>query len=397
MQIISLKYSIPYLILITYFILLVFTEFLIERQTYFVRSNRLFIRTASFIGLLFFFGFRGFIGWDWYLYYPAFNKVHTITNFDPSIFKETHFDHGFIYYMSFLKTIWNNFHFFIFVNTLIDLFILDLLIQRYSKSNYAFVFLLFIVMGGFYMETDILRSTKSLMLFLLSLKYLYDRKPIPYFLLNFIGCTFHLSAIVYLPMYFLLHKKIPKLIVIIIFLVGFIIFFFQLAYLRPFLIWISTIMGEKYLNLLNKYLNISLYSTSYGFTIGLIERIITVCLIIIYYDKILKESNINKMFINSYLVYFIFFFYFAEIKIIPFRVGGLFVFSYWFLYPKIIKVMENINNKIIVLSVFSIYGLIKIGDITNTILCRYVNVLFANDSFESRVKIFEYSLDTLLK
>jgi len=352
MQIISLKYSIPYFILLLYFILLAITEFIIQKQKTKLSSNWLIIRITSFIGLLFFFGLRGFIGWDWYLYYPAFNKVPNIFHFSREIFSEINFDHGFIIYMSFLKAICNNFHFFIFINTLIDIIILDLLIRQYSKYNYAFVFLVFITMGGFYFETDILRSAKCLMLFLLSLRYLFERKMIPYFILNIIGCTFHISAVVFLPLYFILHKKVPKYVAVLIFITGFLLFFLQIEYVRPFLFWITSILGERFTNLLNKYLNISVYSRAYGFTIGLVERIITVTLILIYYDKLINESRYNVMFINSYLIYFIFFFFFAEINIIPVRVGGLFAFAYWFLYPKLINVMINYNNKIILLTFF---------------------------------------------
>jgi len=399
MPIYSIKYSIPYLILITYYILLVVTEFIVEKQpgSGKLSSNRQIIKILSFSGLLLFFGFRGFIGWDWYLYYPGFKEVHNIFNFDPTIFSHTHFDHGFIYYMSLIKTISSNYHFFIFLNTLIDIIILSLLIKRYARFSYAFVTLFFIVMGGFYLETDILRSAKCLMLFLLSLRYINERKIVPYFLLNLLGCTFHLTACIFLPLYFFLHKKISKYIVISIFITGFLIFFMQIEYIRPFLYWITSHMGERFLALLEKYLNISAYSTAYGFTIGLLERMFTVILIIIFYDRLTGESKQNILLVNSYLIYFIFFFFFAEIKIIPVRLGGLFVFAYWFLYPKILNYINNFNNKIIILSAFFIYSLIKIGDMTNTILYRYVNVLFFSDDFPSRAKIFDSSVGTLFK
>jgi len=399
MPIYSIKYSIPYLILITYYILLVITEFIVEKQSVSEKlsSNRQIIRILSLSGLLFFFGFRGFIGWDWYSYYPAFKEVHNIFNFDSAIFSHIRFDHGFIYYMSLIKTISNNFHFFIFINTLIDIVILDLLIKRYSRFSYAFVVLLFITMGGFYLETDILRSAKCLMLFLLSLRYINERRIVPFLCLNLLGCTFHISACIFIPLYFFLHKKIPKYIVISIFIAGFTIFLLQIEYIRPFLFWITSLMGERFSALLEKYLNISAYSTGYGFTIGLLERFFTVILIVIFYGKLTSASKNNIVLVNCYLIYFIFFFFFAEIKIIPVRVGGLFVFAYWFLYPEIFNFIKNYNNKIVIITAFFLYSLIKIGDMTNTILYRYVNVLFGSDDFPSRAKIFDASFETLFK
>jgi hypothetical protein len=393
----SLRYSIPYISLVVYFILLFITEYLVRKQAAHSDTNIKIIRWAGLVGLLFFFGLRGFIGWDWTIYYPAFKSVPDLFSSVEGIYTRTRFEVGFVAYMSVIKSIWNNYHFFIFVNTLLDILILNLILKQFSRISFSISCLLFVIMGGFYLETDLLRNAKSIMLFLLSLQYIRDRKIVPFFILNIVGCMFHISAVLYLPLYFFMHRIIPRKIVLTIFLVGIFIFLIQFEYVRPLLKEIASLLGERYTVILNKYLSSEMYSSGYGITIGFIERIITSALIIIYYNIIIKQNRHNILFINGYILFFIIFFYFSEIKIIPVRVGMLFSFGYWIIYPAIFKAIEKINNRIIFIFFIFIYSLIKIAGMTDNLLYRYTNILFGQDDILGRQKIFDSVKEFLLK
>jgi hypothetical protein len=349
------------------------------------------------IGIVLFFGLRGFIGWDWTTYYPTFKTIPALFSLKGTVFTETRYEPGFVVYISVIKTIWNNYFFFVFIGTFIDIVILIAIIRQFSGYSYSLVCLVFIVMGGFYLETDLMRNAKSIMLFLLSLKYLKERRILPYYMLNILGCLFHFSSLIYLPLYFFLHKIVSRKAVIVIFIIGTVIFLLRVEYIVPIVRKVASFMGENTTIALNKYLKDSLYSSGYGLTVGFAERMITSSLMIIYYDKILKKKDSNVLFINSFIIYFIFFFYFAEVRIIPIRVGGLFAFSYWILYPAILEVIENRNNKSLFLTFIFIYSLVKIAGMTDTILYRYDNVLFKGQSYETRQKIFDKTSPYFLK
>jgi hypothetical protein len=252
-------------------------------------------------------------------------------------------------------------------------------------------------MGGFYLETDLLRSAKAILLFTLSIKYINERNPVAFLLINLAAILFHISAVLFLPAYFILNRAISKKVILLIFISGITIFLLQIEYIRPFLAWLASMLGEKFTILLEKYLQIEAYSSAYGITIGLLERLVTASLILIYYDKLIKKDSINLLFINTYLIYFIIFFYFAEIKIIPVRVGGMFSFVYWAIYPALLSIIEKKNNRIIFIGCFFAYSLIKIAGMTDTILYRYSNVLLGAEDFQSRLKIFKTVHDILMK
>lgn len=128
------------------------------------------------------FGFRGFVGWDWVNYYPAYQEIVPLfsrgylNNYDIGTFEG-----GFVTFMSVVKLISSNYHFFILICVVIDVSILHVFFKRHS-SNYAFSFLIFIALylGA---ELDILRNMKSIGLFLLSVKYIQQRRFLPYLLL----------------------------------------------------------------------------------------------------------------------------------------------------------------------------------------------------------------------
>jgi hypothetical protein len=397
MTIEGLKYSVPYVTLVLWFILLYSAEFIVKKQTTGLAVNLKVIRLSSLAGLIFFFGFRGFIGWDWSLYYPAFRSIPALFSFKQGLFTVTRFDYGFVTYMSLVKSIWNNYHFFILINTLIDILILSAFLKQFSRYSFPLSCLVFIIMGGFYLETDLLRSAKAILLFILSIKYINEKKPVAFLLINLVAISFHISAVLFLPLYFILNRSISKRIIFFVFAAGLIIFLLQIEYIRPFLAWLASILGEKFTILLEKYLQIAAYSSAYGITIGLLERIITASLILIYYDKLIKKDSFNLLFINAYFIYFIIFFYFAEIKVIPIRVGGMFSFVYWVIYPALITVIERRNNRILFILCFFAYSLIKIAGMTDNVLYNYSNVLFGADDFQSRLKIFESVRDVLMR
>lgn len=393
----GIRYSIPYLCLVLYFILLFFLELQVKRQETYLLRNILIIRFLAGAGLLLFFGFRGFIGWDWTIYFPAFKNTPELFSLHPDSFTVSRYEPAFIALMSFFKTISGNYHFFIFFNTLADIVVLLVFLKQFSKVSLSLSCLLFIVMGGIYLETDLLRNAKSIMLFLLSLRYLRDRQLLPYLMLNLLGCMFHFSSLIYIPLYFFLHKQISRKTIIIIFIIGILLYLLQIEYIRPLISKISGLFGQRASDATWKYLNNDLYSVGYGITIGFIERMITSSLILLYYHRLISDNRNNILFINSFVLYFIFFFYFAEIKIIPVRVGGLFYYSYWILIPSLLSVIIKRNNRILFLFYIFIYSLVKIAGMSDNILYKYRSVLFVRDNFEKRLEVFESTKDFFLR
>jgi hypothetical protein len=340
------------------------------------------------VAFILFFGCRGFIGWDWTVYYPFYKELPSLFHLD---FSNQVFDIGFIIYAALLKTITANFHVFIFINVLIDVLLLHLFFQRYLPEKfYALGFALFLVFFGFVMETDLMRNAKSLLLFLLSLKYIENRKFLLFLLFNLIGLWFHWSAIVFFPLYFFLHKQVTIRSIVIIMLIGLFIYIFRFEYIKPILIFAGSFLSENAANKINSYVLSPLFGTNYAFSMGFFERIFMAILILLFYNRLIEKNKSNILFINSFFLFLIVHLFFSEVNIAIVRLGNLFVFSYWIIWPMLISCFKNNIMKWVFISAVSCIILLKMHIISGNILYQYDNVLTGKiKTYEERRVIFD--------
>ena len=196
-----MPYSIPYLI----FILFLLSIFFLQNSINFTQRSIRALNMAVTLVFLLFFGFRGFIGWDWTLYFPFYEQLGNIFHLN---FSEHRFDIGFVIYASLIKTLNFDYHSFVFISTLIDVVLLHIFFKRYlPEKYYALGFAVFFAFWGFILETDLMRNVKGMLLFLLSLKYIENRNLSKFLLLNMLGLSFHWSSIVFFPLYFFLEYQ----------------------------------------------------------------------------------------------------------------------------------------------------------------------------------------------
>jgi hypothetical protein len=369
------------------------------------------IRIITIIGFLFFFGLRGFAFTDWLSYYPLFEELPPLWTSDFfTIFHNDYYEQfgtdvsqgqlgmemGFIYFTAILKSFFPNYFLWVFVNSLIDVLILNYFFKKYSRY-YVLGFLFFFLFSGVILEFNLMRNIKAIMLFMISIKYLEERRILPYMILNLVGYCFHSSAIVFFPLYFILHKQWSPKLLWGIFIVGNIIYLLQIQYLTPFISFFANIVGGRLLLITEIYLQSDLYSRAYGISIGYIERISTFLLVMYYRQKLIENNSTNIIFINLFILYFICYFFFTEIIIVVERVSLLFALSYWVLYPYLIDCFDKIKIKITVICIFILYGSVKIVKLYSDILSRYDNVLFGIESFESRQQKVDKYIDVILE
>ena len=374
-------YKIPCILLIVFYGVLAVVFQQTAKNT--IKNN---ITYLSFFTFIIFFGCRGYVCDDWQSYYPAFQKC-TIDNVDFNIFKyniKWGFEPGFTLLMLICKNIVNNFNFFVFICTCINTILLYTFFKR-RIPNFPLGFLLFISFGGFIMSTNLMRNSIAILIFINALKYLEDRQFIPYMTMCLLAVTFHISAICYIPMYFILHLKINKWVYLTIFVIANIIF---ILHIPIFLKIVSLFLGDT-----GGFLEMKVQSYTEGLneakslSIGYIERGMTGILIFCYYHKLQNIRKGNMLFINSFLVYILFAFLLSEFSEISLRMSNLFIFSYWIIWTDLIKCFYIKSNKYLFLSFVAIYCVLKMIGTTNMITSQYDNILFGAKSYEERLYI----------
>lgn len=372
-------YTIPYLFFLLFlFLLSIPTSCDMKYQRQVLQSNLVFV----FIYFFIFIGFRGFISTDVSGYYPYFEKIPKLYEggIDYLINQSNGWEIGFCFYTMIVKTIISDFFVYQASLCLIDLLILYAMFKRYCGSRYIVLCLFFFfIFQGFNIERNLFRNSKAIMLFILSIDQIERKNFICYLGLNLLGFLFHATALLFIPLYFILGKKYSKKIFALLSVVGLVIFTLRIPWSSSFLIAVSKLFSGRLNQLVQAYCLVS--AKSYGFSIGFFERLLSLIVIFIYYDKLIIYKKENTIFINMFFIYEFLYMYCGDLYVIPQRVALLFIPSYWFLYPQIYKLI-NKRMKITFLFLFLIYAVIRIYQETRTPLFEYYNYIIGLGSVQ---------------
>lgn len=385
MELYSYSYSVPYVIVILILFYLAFKE---NKTSSISKKNKL-IGTASLL-LIFFFGFRGFIQSDFQNYYPWFEDLPTIWQYRSFVkaFSEN-YEPGFVLFTILCKSVFPNYFFWIFVCTLIDILLLRKIFREYS-FNVCLSFAIYFAIGAVIMEFNLMRNIKAILILIIAMKYVRENNIGKYLLCVFTSMLFHITSIIFIPLYFVIGKKWPKSLLIGIFIACMAVLFLRISFLPVLLPSVAQFLGGEYAVLTEYYFSNGALDASYGISFGLIERVITLFLVIFYYDKWTDNTGNGYIFPNLFVLYFMCFSLLTEMSMLLERFAYFFALSYCVFYPNLIKLIHYPNNRVILaFYIFSVFTL-KIAQQTRSVVCKYDNVLFGIESFEERLSTLQF-------
>lgn len=385
----SVFYSFPYIFvfLITFFL----TIPIVRYDKVELNMKLLFLFFIYFV----FIGLRGYIFTDWKAYTILFDQTPRLffDNFaDIQDFLNSNFEKGFGLYNVLLKTIAPNWFIYQAISFSVDFVLLYKFFERYIPKYILLGFLFFYIFDGLIIEINLLRNSKAIIIFLLSLKFIDNKNIFKYFLMILLATMFHVTSVIFFPLYFLLNKKINKKIILFLFFIGNFIFLFKIRWVTNILVGMLGLIDGRLASLIDGYTKSEMWSSSYGITIGYIERTFSFILIYIFKDKLLNLNKRNNIFINIAYLYFFSFLFFSEMSILTDRIPILFSSSYWILYPQIYSLITK-KNKYLFIFCLLFYGVLKLFVGTKTILCVYDNVINLTYDKMERIKMNKKYLD----
>lgn len=373
----SFTYSIPYVCLFVLLLVLAAFEQRIKSRWATLWPLRLFWGVVFVL----FFGLRGFVGEDWSNYFLWFEEVPTLWNESLwDIWNGANTERGFYLFLCLIKSVFPSYFAFVFCSVLITFVTLDAFFIRYSRY-YCFSFIAFMAFLGMGIMIDAARNLLSIMIFLASIPYLIQRRLVPYYGLNILGCLFHTSSVVYLLIYPFVHKRLPQWLLITVFIVCNVVFIFQIQLIRPVLAFFAGMIDGRINELIMSYSNIQ---TAYGLSFGFIERNVTFLLVMLFYKRLADSVSCNRVMANFYVLYFSLFCLFAEIGVVAIRMSMLFIMSYWILYPNIYAELKQYGNKVVFLLFYVMLSGFKILTGTQMVIYKYENLLWGIETYNQR-------------
>lgn len=361
-------YSTPYIVLNIILIVLSVLSF-----TFKTKLSHKILAILSMVVFVVFFGFRGYVQTDTLNYYTLYGNIPNILEGIPY---DSHFDTGFLIYMSLIKSLGFCYDQFILISSVIDLILLTILFRQYfSYKYYALYIYLFIIFTGLEYEFNLMRNIKSVLIFLISIKHIYSRDFGKFLILNLIGISFHWSSIVFFPLYFILHKEISLKSLCIIFFIGITIYVLMPYLLNPLLRFLAdNFQGYRFAEKIDLYLDINRYASGKIFSLIDIVTVIWYAIILITYNQVRKTTPEIVCFINLFVMYFIFCCMSSGMVLFKQRVAILFEPTCWLLFIWLINSQKRVI-KAIIFSILVVFGMLLLYRKTKD------DVLFQYDNF----------------
>lgn len=395
MQYTSFFYSVPYIFFVLLLGVLSLAECFLDKNNIQKKGLLLF----TYLIVLVFIGLRGFVYSDWISYYAFYNVLPSLSSPDLSWFlfdsMYSNWELGFNIYSVLCRSVFPDYHWWIAFSTLIDLLILYSFLNLYVK-NQIFGLLLFIAFSGLGLEFNLLRNVKAILIFLFAIRFIQERRPIPYFVTIAIACLFHITSVIYFPLYFILNRKYDKKCIVFLFLLGLIVFFLRVEYIKTVIVWFVSMFDSRLNRMVEDYFVDSVYSQQRVLSIGFIERFFSFAFLMIMRDKLIEKSCFNIIFFNAFVIYLFSYLYLSELTILTDRISLLFVFSYWVLYANVFDVIKNRQLKLLFFLGVVSYSVLRVMADNSHILAQYDNLLFGIQDFESRSRVFFTAMDKLM-
>jgi hypothetical protein len=164
-----------------------------------------FIYVLTALILINFAGLRGDIEGDYNAYLEIFKDSNIFSSADVLV------EPGYYYLNRFFYNIGLPFEALIYVMAVLSVYPKILFFKKYSLNFGLSIFIYYCTIY-FIFDFIQIRQAVAMSIFMLSLKFAHEKRIWPYFLCILVAIQFHISALIALPVYFLLNLKPPKYI-----------------------------------------------------------------------------------------------------------------------------------------------------------------------------------------
>lgn len=306
-----------------------------------VFSKRL-LSWIIFLVFVFIAGFRynfGGVGNDWTVYQNYFRHAPSFFGvfINPGLLYDSkqYYEVGFTIINVLLKTLTDNEQYFFLGCQIITSTLLYLNIQTYARRDKLIC--LFVYFGTLFLSLDLIfqRQIFAVEIFLLSIRFVEQKRLIPYIISVSLAGLIHNSAFFLYPVYFVLNRRFTNTTFLITIVVGLVLFILNIDFF-------TQILAPFHLHKFEGYAGTEQFNVKRGFGVTQIEIIIMIVLIITLRKKIeILDPKYSNIFINMYFIYSILILYFFSVSAFSGRLKFFFNISYIFIFPLFVRALKK--------------------------------------------------------
>ncbi len=330
---------IPYYIFFCFLFFISFYD-LIKTDIKFSKKIEDLLYIVLWLALVFFIGFRYKLANDWYNYEGLINNIEPLNQVVLGNAPFFHDSKGIEFGFKLLCSMVNLFFSpsggaFQALTAVVSVFCYSILISVTRKEDsipYKFIFLSIFISLTMFREFDVLRQSIALYIFLISIKYL-NNNFLKYFFINILGSFFHISALIFIPFYFVFKMKFHRLFILILLIIYVLSMVVHFSFVTAFTDRLSTYFPE--LIFVQKLYATSIMGEPSG-SISIVGLVYVIFLVLLFfnYNKIDFGNYKIRFFINVFLVFILINILFSDAKEVAdrfsyyFYIGLAFVFVY---------------------------------------------------------------------
>lgn len=369
----SMIYFIILFILLTFSI----TDLLKKDQSALLLLDK-YIYFIAIMILLLFAGLRFDTGWDYKGYNYYYELIPTVDDFfnNIEVFQSIYFEPGFKLLMMLAKSCGLDFYGFQFLVSLICIILINKSIRK-EKSKLLFVFVYFSTCYLF-LNMSVIRQGIAVSFLYMAVYSLFNhnkKKAVIYLL---IGCLFHFSLIVMLPILIVSDReRMSNKIIYILVGIALIVYITQIHWLKLSFGTVSPLFPHEIAYKINMYLDSERFGKSRDIGIGIIEKILTFIAILYVYGK--TKERYDLILLRFFIFYIVIYFAFYEITVLYDRLRFYFVAINVFVYLAIFNYFRSFNKVFVFFvicaySLFSFFNILK-SDSNRAVFIPYNSIL----------------------
>lgn len=300
-------------------------------------------------------GLRYETGGDWDVYAMLFDSFPSFSRLvgRPAEFAQLEVEEGFALLCALVKSLGGTVQHLFFVVTAVNIMLIVCALPKYTK--YPVVALLcYYGILYFQLEMIYIRQATAVALCFFALQYIGPRKIIRYMAVILLACTFHRVAVLMIPLYFFLDRKLPVWLYLTVIGAGAALMAAGVPWIQKIFLTVASLLGENYEQKAELYTENALFAVNRGISIGFVLNL-AILIVVMFFKRKIDELPNGTIMLNMFALSLILYYYCFELVEVSNRVRLFFNIGIIALLPMVLTVMPLFLERLAGLLIISMY------------------------------------------
>lgn len=300
-------------------------------------------------------GLRYETGGDWDTYAELFGTFPTFSRLIGHPIELIHqpVEEGFTLLCALIKSLGGTVQHLFFVVTTINILLITSALQKYTKYP-VLALLCYYGLLYFQLEMIYIRQATAVALCFFAIQYIRPRKILPYVIFILLACTFHRVAVLMIPLYFLLDRKLPAWVYLVVVGIGAVFMLAGIPWIKSVFFTVAGWLGSNYADKAEYYAENSLFAVNRGLSIGFILNLAMLAVVLLFKRKIEELPN-GTIMLNMFALSLVLYYYCFELVEVSNRVRMFFLIGLIVLLPMMLEVLPLFLERLAGLVVVALY------------------------------------------